>query len=358
MSKRISKEELSDEQIQEILEEFTNLSEEERGARLLGEGAYKRAYNIPNTNFVLKKPIGDNEISVDDMAREYAINKRLRDKIDLELPILVAKKTDAGIEPYHIQRKVTPLENQIKENIGSLIKSPEFQSQVSRLNDLYSEGDKLWELRNSSIKSGDLDSSKKYGEAWRKNSEERSNLENYLKSLKNKIRDKFSSIEKNIESELEGKGLVGADIHSGNVTPEGKVFDLGSWVGYDRKDVAKNNPLNKTRKNIVDRVISNPKFKPTYGIFRSLLPMIGKGALTAGAGLASLAAEASDATEEGSSREEAAMQREMQEDKLKKAIGEDAYYASKQNMRNTSPMGLLDPMAGRPQFRNLRNKIK
>jgi hypothetical protein len=283
------------------------------------------------------------------MAREYAINKRLRDKIDLELPILVAKKTDTGIEPYHIQRKVTPLENQVKENIGSLIKSPEFQSQVSRLNDLYSEGDKLWELK---------DSSEKYAEALKKNQDETYELENYLRSLKNKIRNEFSDVETNIESELKGKGLVGADIHSGNITPEGKVFDLGSWIGYDLKDFSKNNTLNKIRKNIVDRVISNPKFKPTYGIFRSLLPMIGKGALTAGAGLASLAAEASDITEEGSSREEAAMQREMQEDKLKKAIGEDAYYASKQNMRNTSPMDLLDPVADRPQFRNLRNKIK
>jgi hypothetical protein len=357
MSKRISKEELSDEQIQEILDEFTNLSEEEREARLLGEGAYKKAYNIPNTNFVLKKPVGT-EAAINDMAREYAINKRLRDKIDLELPILVAQKTDAGIEPYHIQRKVTPLENQVKENIGSLVKSPEFQSQMNKLNELKSEGEKLWNLRESYINSGDLDYDKKYGEAWRKNYDERSNLEKYLESLKYAIRDKSSNIEEKIGSEIEGKGLVGADIHSGNITPEGKVFDLGSWIGYDRDNDAKNKPLIKTRKNIVDRVISNPKFKPTYGIFRSLLPMIGKGALTAGAGLASLAAEASDATEEGSSREEAAMQREMQEDKLKKAIGEDAYYASQQNMRNTSPMDLLDPMAGRPQFRNLRNKIK
>jgi len=80
MSKRISKEELSDEQIQEILDEFTNLSEEEREARLLGEGAYKKAYNIPGTDFVLKKPAGT-EAAINDMAKEYAINKRLRDKI-------------------------------------------------------------------------------------------------------------------------------------------------------------------------------------------------------------------------------------------------------------------------------------
>ena len=81
--------------------------------------------------------------------------------------------------------------------------------------------------------------------------------------------------------------------------------------------------------------------------------MLAKGAAVGVGGLASLAAEASDATEEGSRNEEEAMQRESQENKFKKAIGDKIYQAGQENLNRSSPMDLLNP-----NFNKLRNKLK
>ena len=80
--------------------------------------------------------------------------------------------------------------------------------------------------------------------------------------------------------------------------------------------------------------------------------------LTGAAGTAGLLSEAAEAGEEGSLNEESAMQRERMDDEFRKAVGDEAYYAGKENLRNMSPMDLLDPMANKPQFRNLRGKLK
>lgn len=122
-----------------------------------------------------------------------------------------------------------------------------------------------------------------------------------------------------------------------------------SKLGLSNPEKIAKKAFEKMKEDIQEKGVTN---------FKSIAPLLAKGAGTAVAGLASLAAEAADAKDEGSTLEEAAIQREKQEENFKKAVGEDTYYSSKQNMRNVSPMDLLDPMANKPQFRNLRNKLK
>ena len=142
MSNRISKEELSDEDIQSILDEFSNLTEEERQSRLLGEGAYKQTYSVPDKNFVIKKP-HSSKVAIKDMAREYAINKRLRNKANLELPIFVTQKSGDKINPYHIQRKITPLQKEIEQKIKPLVESPEREFLENKIEELRDQHDML-----------------------------------------------------------------------------------------------------------------------------------------------------------------------------------------------------------------------
>lgn len=354
MSKRISKEELSDQQIQDIIEEFSNLTEEQRKQRLLGEGAYKSAYDIPGTSYVLKKPHGT-EAAINDMAREYAVNKRLRDKVDLETPILVSRKVEDKVEPFHIQRKIVPLETKVKKEITS---DPRIRSLSDQQNFLKQLRDRLWELRSKALDEKDIETAKKYAKDWQAAYDQSDAIEKSIKEVQSDIKKPSFGILDKVISKLESADLSGADIHEGNVTPEGKVFDLGSWVGYNYAQDAKNKPLIETRKAVVGRTISNPKFLGKYGIYRSLLPMLAKGAAVGAGGLASLAAEASDAEDEGSAPEEAAMQREAQDRKFRKSVGEDAYQKSQQLMQDMGPQDLIDKDAQKSQFRILRNKLK
>jgi hypothetical protein len=358
MSKRISKEELSDEDIQSILEDFSNLTEEQRKERLIGEGAYKQTYSVPDKNFVIKKPYSQG-VAINDMAKEYAINKKLRDKMDLELPILVTQKSDDKITPYHIQRRITPLENVTTEKIKSVKSSPEIKSLENAIANLRSQMNEADKSRNASLDAKDFETAEINRQKFLKSYDELMELQ--LK-LQNQLNEKIKKPERDfldkIYKKMMDKGIAGADVHSGNVTPEGKIFDLGSWTGYDYNNDAKNKALIEARKKIVDRTIDNPMMKGKYRILRSLLPMVGKGLLAGAAGAASLAAEASDIEGEGSLQEEQQLERDKASAKLKKSIGPDAFNKFQENIRYMSPQNLIDPDYDKPKFNTIRKKIK
>lgn len=94
--------------------------------------------------------------------------------------------------------------------------------------------------------------------------------------------------------------------------------------------------------------------------FKSVAPLLVKGALVkgalekgataAGAGLLSLAAEAADATEEGSELEEAAMMREREQQKFRETVGEDVANKLEENMQKLGPKDLL--------FKKLKDKLR
>lgn len=375
MSKRISKEELSDEDIQSILENFSNLTEEERQSRLLGEGAYKQTYSVPDKNFVIKKP-HNKDVAIDDMAREYAINKRLRDKANLELPILVTQKSDDKIIPYHIQRKITPLQNEIKQKLKPIVDSPERKFLENKIEELRDQYDMLFKKSREYQKSrinmplhDQLSTTSDYVEQTSKYNNELNSLVDKITDLQNEhdlkikkpisyIRSTEDEILGKVSDELKNKAIAGADIHSGNITSEGKIFDLGSWVGYDEAKDSLNDSLYTLRKNIVDRTIDNPMTKGKYRILRSLLPMVGKGLLAGAAGAASLAAEASDIEGEGSLQEEQQLERDKASAKLKKSIGPDAFNKFQENIRQMSPQDLIDLDYDKPKFNTIRKKIK
>lgn len=348
MGKKITKEELSNEQIEKLVEEFANLAEEERQKRLLGKGAYKSTYGIPGTDFVIKEPHSTSE-AITDMAREYGVSKRLLNKVDLEPPILITRKGEFGeIEPFHIQRRIDPLEKsskteleKLKETLLAKQKSLENRRLELEKNLTVNDPAALDELYK--IVPEQQEFNKKYYETL--DSAEKSTKENINKTIDE------------VMSKLEKKNLRGADIHEGNITKEGSIFDLGSWIDYINDD-SKSKGLNKMRSNIVKKTISNPKLPSKFGIYRALAPVIAKGAMAAAGGVASLAAEASDATEEGSGLEEAAMQREAQDRKFRKTVGEDAYQKSQQLIQELGPEDLLDKDAQKLQFRALRNKLK
>lgn len=354
MSKRISKEELSDEDIQSMLEDFSNLTEEQRKERLLGEGAYKQTYSVPDKNFVIKKPYSQG-VAINDMAKEYAINKKLRDKMDLELPILVTQKSDDKITPYHIQRRITPLENVTTEKIKSVPEIKSLKDAIANLRSQMNEADKN---RIASVDAGDFETAEINRQKFLKSYDELMELQLKLQNQNEKIKKPERDFLDKIYKEMMDKGIAGADVHSGNVTPEGKIFDLGSWTGYDYDNDAKNKALIEAKKKIVDRTIDNPMMKGKYRILRSLLPMVGKGLLAGAAGAASLAAEASDIEGEGSLQEEQQLERDKASAKLKKSIGPDAFNKFQENIRQMSPQDLLDPNYDKPKFGVLKKKLK
>jgi hypothetical protein len=286
-----------DKDLIQLANAFLDMSDEDQKKLFIGDGAFKDTFDLPSTGLVLKKSGG--LVGTDgNIIRDYAVNKAMQDSFG------------KGV----IDEKDLPWAEQILER-PKLITIPERPPVL--------------------IQKKLLNPDTKY---YNKMKENPDNLKQQLiKNIKEKLKPDY------IPTDIEGFQNIGFD-------PDLEVPKIFDAQGSKSQLIAIDNMTDKLQKAAYK--LSKPK------VYRSILPTFIKGAATAAGGLASLAAEASDITEEGSSREEAAMQREMQEDKLKKAIGEDAYYASKQNMRNTSPMDLLDPMAGRPQFRNLRNKIK
>ena len=289
------------------------------------------------------------------MAKEYAINKKLRDKMDLELPILVTQKSDDKITPYHIQRRITPLENVTTEKIKSVPEIKSLKDAIANLRSQMNEADKN---RTASVDAGDFETAEINRQKFLKSYDELMELQLKLQNQNEKIIKPERDFLDKIYKEMMDKGIAGADVHSGNVTPEGKIFDLGSWTGYDYDNDAKNKALIEAKKKIVDRTIDNPMMKGKYRILRSLLPMVGKGLLAGATGAASLAAEASDIEGEGSLQEEQQLERDKASAKLKKSIGPDAFNKFQENIRQMSPQDLLDPNYDKPKFGVLKKKLK
>ena len=276
---------------------FLDMSDEEQKKLFIGSGAFKDTFDLPSTGLVLKKS-GGLYGTDNNIIGDYVANRVMQDSFG------------EGV----IDEKDLPWAEQILER-PKLITIPERPPVL--------------------IQKKLLNPDTKYYNKMKENPDnlKRQLLKNINEKLKRDYRPTDIETYQNIgiDPDLEVPKIFDAQ------SSRGKMVSVAGMAKKLKEDAYK---------------LSKPK------VYRSILPTLIKGAATAAGGLASLATEEADATEEGSSREEAAMQREMQEDKLKKAIGEDAYYASQQNLRNTSPMDLLDPMADRPQFRNLRGKLK
>lgn len=118
-----------------------------------------------------------------------------------------------------------------------------------------------------------------------------------------------------------------------------------------------------------ERAFSHLKTKISKSIpeFKSVSPWLVKGAATAGGGLASLAAEAFDAEEEGSGQQESAMKREQEQEKLKRRMdsmhGKGAYEnwmekSAKEYTEDPAGLRFGREVSKVPQFTQLRNALR
>lgn len=109
-----SKKDLSNEEILQLVNDFYNLSDEDRAGKQLGAGFFKKAYDL-NDNYVIKEPHVENPDSLDSMVREYISSKQLDKHIPVEKPMIVTRE---GKTPVMIQRKLqAELNNQLPEDI-------------------------------------------------------------------------------------------------------------------------------------------------------------------------------------------------------------------------------------------------
>lgn len=118
---------LSDEEIFRMIEEFEALSPEDRKSHLLGKGRGKLAYNTSNPDYVLKKVrmggVPEDLYDSHSMIGEYLDSKKIKKDLPGETPILVTKPSGhvSGHNAYHIQRKLSPLDDSGLEQMEQLI---------------------------------------------------------------------------------------------------------------------------------------------------------------------------------------------------------------------------------------------
>ena len=91
---------LSDEEILRIVEEFQNTPDNEK--KLLGKGMWKDVYELPNSDYVLKRPSSKLGSKNEDLIKDYVASKQIGKHIPVEQPILV--KTNK--ELFELQKKL------------------------------------------------------------------------------------------------------------------------------------------------------------------------------------------------------------------------------------------------------------
>lgn len=240
--------EYSNEELMQMLEEFKALSEQDKASRRLGSGVDKIVYDIPDKNLVLKLPNTKREYTKYGLDSDYLYSKKMNNSIPVETPVLIKSP---GSPDALIQRKLTPLSEQNK------ISDEVFDS-------IYEKFKNDPKARQEAIK------------------QERARI----KELPDEKRtmDYYKAFDK--------AGLNDADLHRGNlaVDKDGitKAIDVAPFY-YDRIDKADelNRGLANVRETFFDKMdkVAKPR------IYRSIAGL-------ASGGL-SLAAEASDAEEEG-----------------------------------------------------------
>lgn len=91
---------LSDEEILRMIEEFKNTPDSEKN--LLNKGMWKDVYELPNSDYVLKRPSSSLGGKNEDLIKDYIASKQIGKHIPVEQPILV--KTDK--ELFELQKKL------------------------------------------------------------------------------------------------------------------------------------------------------------------------------------------------------------------------------------------------------------
>lgn len=91
---------LSDEEILRIVEEFQNTPDNEK--KLIGKGMWKDVYELPNSDYVLKRPSSTLDGKNEDLIKDYVASKQIGKHIPVEQPILV--KTNK--ELFELQKKL------------------------------------------------------------------------------------------------------------------------------------------------------------------------------------------------------------------------------------------------------------
>ena len=91
---------LTDEEILRIVEEFQNTPDNEK--KLLGKGMWKDVYELPNSDYVLKRPSSKLGSKSEDLIKDYVASKQIGKHIPVEQPILV--KTNK--ELFELQKKL------------------------------------------------------------------------------------------------------------------------------------------------------------------------------------------------------------------------------------------------------------
>jgi hypothetical protein len=265
--------EYSDEELLQMLQEFQALSDEDKATRRLGAGVDKLVYDIPNKDLVLKLPNTERPYNKYGLDTDYLYSKLMNKSIPVETPVLLKQPVGTGIPDALIQRK----------------------------------------LRMPDEKTGP--DSAFYEELYSKYPNDKIAREEALKLEKQRIKeipDQKAIL--NYFKQFDKAGLNDADLHTQNIALDkdniAKAIDVAPFY-YDRIDTADklNSGLARTRDTFFDKMDNLAKPK----IYRSVAPMLLKGAAAGATAGLSLASEAADTEEFGDAPEQSALLRESDE---------------------------------------------
>lgn len=304
---------LSDKELLKFANDFLDLSPEDLKKLHIGSGAFKDTYDIPGTGYVFKKA-GGSVGTEGAIIKDYLANKLMEDSFP------------AGVN----------FDNPANSDLSAKIMDPEWKKQFLERPNLIVIPEKEPIL-----------------------------IQKKLLNVPHNIEQKFIKTPTELKKDyvdnliqIFKRDFVPQDLHGGNLgidTTKGKAkaFDAMSS----------------------DHVVSNiwkllPKFeKDIYRlnkgkVFRTVAPLLIKGALIKGAlakgataaatGLASLAVEAADATEEASELEEAAMMRERKQREFRKKVGDEVADKMDEDIRSMHAQDLIDPS----KFKKLRERLR
>lgn len=103
-SKKLIAPQLSDEEVLALVERFDALPEEQKQQLLLGRGTAKEAFQIPDSEYILKKNRYKGDIG--EVFKDYVTHKQAAKHLPVEMPILVTRPNK---DPVLLQKKLQTL---------------------------------------------------------------------------------------------------------------------------------------------------------------------------------------------------------------------------------------------------------
>lgn len=272
---KITRDELPDDNIHELLKDHDTLDEVTRESRKLGEGADAVAYSTSDPNYVLKVRRENVPYNLSSLQENYIYSKQLGKEVPVEQPILVKRPESSDVL---IQRRIKTLTDQEKptEEFYDSLYDPVDDALNPKPDTKYTEEQRKALLKQERARIKQLPDNQAFM--------------GYMK-------------------ELDNKGIVDGDTHRNNIGVDKngitRSFDVGKFEFGDHAPgdaFAKNETLGKIRDVFSDKMDKVTKTR----ILRMMGPM-----LTGAAGMAySGLSEASDAEELGNTSEQAALLRE------------------------------------------------